>query len=144
MKRGSLGNLAAVVESSPPSSAISGIPTEWRPSSPLAVGVVVGGRYRGLEIPGRGGMASVARAQNVDFEEDVALKLVHPELLVDRSLVLRFVKEAKSMRSEVRSWSWNSSMASAAGKCSIARGSSRSHGRPKLASKSALDSRPFT
>ena len=58
-------------------------------------GVVIGGRYRVDALIGRGGFASVYRATHLAVQQDVALKLLHPELRTDASQSERFVREAR-------------------------------------------------
>ncbi|MBW2525230.1 MAG: protein kinase, partial [Deltaproteobacteria bacterium] len=56
------------------------------------------GRYRILTPLGSGGMAMVllARAEGIGgFERDVAIKVLHPHLMEDESLVAQFLKEAR-------------------------------------------------
>jgi len=56
------------------------------------------GRYRILTPLGSGGMAMVllARAEGIGgFERDVAIKVLHPHLMDDESLVDQFLKEAR-------------------------------------------------
>jgi hypothetical protein len=61
----------------------------------LAVGEVVGGRYRIEGELGRGGMAVVYRATHTGTGKPCALKLVHPQLVTRRELVDLFVREAQ-------------------------------------------------
>ncbi|MEP7121248.1 MAG: serine/threonine-protein kinase [Byssovorax sp.] len=61
----------------------------------LAVGEVVGGRYRVEGELGRGGMAVVYRATHTGTGKPCALKLVHPQLVTRRELVDLFVREAQ-------------------------------------------------
>ena len=61
----------------------------------LAVGEVVGGRYRVEAELGRGGMAVVYRATHTGTGKPCALKVVHPHLVTRRELVDLFVREAQ-------------------------------------------------
>jgi TPR repeat protein/serine/threonine protein kinase len=61
----------------------------------LAVGEVVGGRYRVEGELGRGGMAVVYRATHTGTGKPCALKVVHPHLVTRRELVELFVREAQ-------------------------------------------------
>jgi serine/threonine-protein kinase len=57
--------------------------------------VVVGNRYKLLEVRGGGGMAKVYRATDQTLERDVAVKLINPELRDDPEFDARFQREAK-------------------------------------------------
>ncbi len=61
----------------------------------LAVGEVVGGRYRIEGELGRGGMAVVYRATHTGTGKPCALKVVHPQLVTRRELVDLFIREAQ-------------------------------------------------
>jgi len=56
-------------------------------------GMVVRGRYRILSQIGRGGMATVYKAEHVHFRELRALKVINPELAQDAKFVRRFTQE---------------------------------------------------
>ena len=60
----------------------------------LEPGVVIAARYRVLGRIGSGGMGTVYRAEHVHMRKTVALKLLHPELLVVDEVVARFEREA--------------------------------------------------
>jgi serine/threonine protein kinase len=77
----------------------AGVPTpahERRPASKeLQLPVVVGKRYRLLEVRGGGGMAKVYRALDLTLERDVAVKLINPQLRSDPEFDVRFQREAR-------------------------------------------------
>jgi eukaryotic-like serine/threonine-protein kinase len=53
-------------------------------------------RYRILEVLGTGGMGADYRAQHTMIGRAVALKLLHPDLARDPSVVDRFFREARA------------------------------------------------
>lgn len=55
------------------------------------------GRYRVLEIIGRGGMGEVYRVEHVRIPKVAAMKLLHPELAREAEVVARFQREAKAV-----------------------------------------------
>src|SRR6202167_164120 len=57
---------------------------------------VVSGRYELSHLVARGGMAEVYRARDQLLDRPVALKVLFPELSVDRSFVERFRREAQA------------------------------------------------
>jgi serine/threonine-protein kinase len=59
-------------------------------------GEIFGGRYRVVEELGRGGMAVVMRARDLELDEDVALKILQPRAFSDAT------EGATSLRREVR------------------------------------------
>jgi hypothetical protein len=79
--------------------AVSTVPTPTvpgRPSVPeLDLPVVVGGRYRLVELRGGGGMAKVYRAVDLTLDRTVAVKLINPELRNDAEFDARFQREAR-------------------------------------------------
>ncbi|MBK7395826.1 MAG: serine/threonine protein kinase [Myxococcales bacterium] len=64
--------------------------------SEVAVGAVLGGRYRIVRLIGRGGMGSVYEAVQIDLERPVAVKVLNPELARDAEGIRRFQREAKA------------------------------------------------
>lgn len=65
------------------------------PDDPLA-GRVLSGRYRLLEVIGRGGMGAVYRAHHILLDKPVAVKVLRQELASDTEAVARFHREARS------------------------------------------------
>ncbi|MHB8877647.1 MAG: protein kinase domain-containing protein, partial [Myxococcaceae bacterium] len=65
------------------------------PPDPV-VGTVLGS-YRVVRHLGRGGMGTVYLAEHVEIQSKVALKLLHPHLARDPSLVRRFFAEARAV-----------------------------------------------
>jgi serine/threonine-protein kinase len=63
----------------------------------LDEGTVFAGRFRVVRALGQGGMGSVYEAVQVTLDRPVALKLLHPALTMDLSLVQRFQREARLM-----------------------------------------------
>ncbi len=78
--------------------ATSTVPTPTTPGRPasadLQLPIVVGGRYRLLELRG-GGMAKVYRAVDLTLDRTVAVKLINPELRNDPEFDARFQREAR-------------------------------------------------
>lgn len=68
------------------------------PLSELARGDVLDGRYEIREFLGRGGMGTVYRVHDRTLNEDVALKVVRPELMSTKEASGRFVAEIKLAR----------------------------------------------
>jgi eukaryotic-like serine/threonine-protein kinase len=64
----------------------------------LARGIVFAGRYEIIEELGAGGMGRVYRAHDTKLNEEVALKLIKPEIAADKKTVERFHNEIKIAR----------------------------------------------
>jgi serine/threonine-protein kinase len=64
--------------------------------SSLAVGDLVGGKYRITRVLGRGGMGIVYEALQLRLDRKVALKMLHRTLLASSSVVERFEREARA------------------------------------------------
>jgi len=79
---------------------ISASPTETiePPKEELTSGSTFAGRYQIIEELGKGGMGKVYRVFDKKLEEEVALKLIKPEIAFDKKKVERFSKELKFAR----------------------------------------------
>jgi len=64
----------------------------------LTRGVVFAGRYEIIEELGTGGMGRVYRAFDKKIDEEVALKLIKPEIAAERKTVERFRNELRTAR----------------------------------------------
>src|SRR5262245_30834553 len=74
----------------------SGTPPGGRPPvRELELPVVVGSRYRLVELRGGGGMAKVYKAVDTTLEREVAVKLINPDLRNEPEFDQRFQREAK-------------------------------------------------
>jgi tetratricopeptide (TPR) repeat protein len=65
------------------------------PSWNLQTGSIFGERYRIIEQLGRGGMGRVYRALDTKTQEEVAIKLIRPDIAEDKRTLERFVNEIK-------------------------------------------------
>jgi hypothetical protein len=65
------------------------------PSQDRDLPLVIGGRYRLLELRGGGGMAKVYRALDVTLEREVAVKLINADLRHESEFDTRFQREAR-------------------------------------------------
>jgi tetratricopeptide (TPR) repeat protein/predicted Ser/Thr protein kinase len=61
----------------------------------LQTGTIFGGRYQIIEQLGRGGMGRVYRALDTKTREEVAIKLIRPDIAEDKRTLERFVNEIK-------------------------------------------------
>jgi len=69
-----------------------------QPVRELAAGTTFAGRYQIIEELGKGGMGRVYKALDTKVKEKVALKLIRPEIAVDRETLDRFGNELKFAR----------------------------------------------
>jgi len=63
---------------------------------PLPVGTILDGKFRVTKEIGRGGMAAVYEAENVDIGKRVAVKVLAAELVSSRTVTERFLREARA------------------------------------------------
>jgi tetratricopeptide (TPR) repeat protein/predicted Ser/Thr protein kinase len=68
------------------------------PKEDLRTGAVFAGRYQIIEVLGKGGMGEVYRALDTKLNEEVALKLIKPEIASDRKILERFSQELRIAR----------------------------------------------
>src|SRR5450432_681623 len=64
--------------------------------SQVPVGTVLEGKFRITKEIGRGGMAAVYEAENVDIGKRVAVKILAAELITSRVVRERFIREARA------------------------------------------------
>jgi len=68
------------------------------PKEELTTGTTFAGRYQIIEELGKGGMGKVYKANDTEIKEKVALKLIKPEIAVDKKTIERFQNELKFAR----------------------------------------------
>jgi serine/threonine-protein kinase len=68
------------------------------PKEELRTGSIFAGRYQIIEELGKGGMGKVYRALDTKLGEEVALKLIKPEIASDRKTLERFSQELRIAR----------------------------------------------
>jgi serine/threonine protein kinase/Flp pilus assembly protein TadD len=68
------------------------------PVRELTTGSTFAGRYQVIEELGHGGMGRVYKVQDTDIKEKVALKLLRPEITLNKETVERFSNELKLAR----------------------------------------------
>ncbi len=75
-------------------------PTETleTPKEELTTGSIFAGRYQIIEELGKGGMGEVYRVLDKELKEEVALKLIKPEIASDKKTLERFSNELKLAR----------------------------------------------
>jgi serine/threonine protein kinase/Flp pilus assembly protein TadD len=81
-----------------PSEEISPTKTLETPAKGLTTGTTFATRYEVLEELGKGGMGRVYKALDKEINEEVAIKLLKPEIASDESTVERFRNELKFAR----------------------------------------------
>src|SRR5688500_16000344 len=62
-------------------------------SGGLRPGLLLAERYRIVRLLGQGGMGQVYEAEDLEFGEPVALKMLHPQIAADVRLVERLKRE---------------------------------------------------
>src|SRR5512138_1438182 len=77
-----------------------GSPTKTNeiPREELTTGTVFAGRYQIVEELGGGGMGKVYRALDTKVGEEIAVKLIKPEIAADKTAIERFKNELKIAR----------------------------------------------
>jgi tetratricopeptide (TPR) repeat protein/predicted Ser/Thr protein kinase len=68
------------------------------PKEELTRGTRFAGRYEIIEELGRGGMGKVYRVEDKELDQEVALKLIKPEIASDKKIIERFRNELKTAR----------------------------------------------
>ncbi len=68
------------------------------PTEELTRGTTFAGRYEIIEELGKGGMGKVYRVEDKKIKEEVALKLIKPEIAADKKTIERFSNELKMAR----------------------------------------------
>ncbi len=81
-----------------PGAGVSFTRTMETPRSEYGRGTVFAGRFEVIEELGAGGMGRVLRAFDKEVGEEVAVKLLHPEIALDKRTVERFRNEIKLAR----------------------------------------------
>ena len=81
-----------------PSPELSVTKTLETPTEELTTGSTFAGRYQIIEELGKGGMGRVYRVLDKDLKEEVALKLIKPEIASDEKTLERFSNELKLAR----------------------------------------------
>lgn len=84
----------------PPAKDISSIPTGTRetPVDEIIRGGIFAGRYEVIEKLGEGGMGIIYRVEDKKIKEEVALKIIRPEIAAERRTIERFSNELKIAR----------------------------------------------
>ena len=68
------------------------------PAGQLTKGTLFAERYEIIEELGKGGMGSVYRAGDTKTKEEIALKLINPEVAADENTIIRFRNELTTAR----------------------------------------------
>jgi eukaryotic-like serine/threonine-protein kinase len=98
MLRASALDLAAVRETADPSVTQGGRPDRRMTASNQAwLGKLIDGRYRVIEVLGRGGMGVVYKVEHVRMGKIAAMKVLHRDLAEDPEVVHRFEREAAAV-----------------------------------------------
>src|SRR5690349_17373100 len=98
MLRASALDLAAVRETTDPAVTQGGRPDRRITASNQAwLGKLIDGRYRVIEVLGRGGMGVVYKVEHVRMGKIAAMKVLHRDLNEDPEVVHRFEREAAAV-----------------------------------------------
>jgi serine/threonine-protein kinase len=84
-----------LADTAPTAKAITPASGRRGKSRELPLPVVVGNRFRLIELRGGGGMAKVYKAVDQTLEREVAVKLINPELREEPEFDARFQREAR-------------------------------------------------
>ena len=68
------------------------------PKGELTSGMIFAGRYQIIDKLGKGGMGQVYRVLDKKLNEEIALKVIKPEIAIDKNTVERFSNELKIAR----------------------------------------------
>ncbi len=82
----------------PTEKSLSLTKTMMSPQASSEGGKLIAGRYRILSTLGKGGMGEVYRVHDIKLQEDIALKLLRPEIANDPDVIQRFRNELKLAR----------------------------------------------
>jgi serine/threonine protein kinase/tetratricopeptide (TPR) repeat protein len=82
----------------PPSKEVPVTETVEAPKEELTRGTTFAGRYEIIEELGKGGMGKVYRAEDKKIKEEIALKLIKPEIAKDKKTIERFSNELRLAR----------------------------------------------
>jgi serine/threonine protein kinase len=69
---------------------------QYYPVPDPRVGLILDSKYKLIEHLGEGGMGSVFRAQRLHIGDEVAVKLLHPDLVREQQALERFRREARA------------------------------------------------
>jgi serine/threonine protein kinase/tetratricopeptide (TPR) repeat protein len=81
-----------------PSGSIEVTETMEAPKRELTRGATFAGRYEIIEELGKGGMGRVYRVEDTKLNQEIALKLIKPEIAADKKTIERFRNELKTAR----------------------------------------------
>jgi serine/threonine protein kinase/Flp pilus assembly protein TadD len=81
-----------------PSEDIEATETIEAPKEELTRGTMFAGRYEIIEELGKGGMGKVYRVEDTKLNQEIALKLIKPEIAKDKKTIERFRNELKLAR----------------------------------------------
>jgi len=76
----------------------TGTRTLGAPARKMGLGSLFAGRYQIIEELGSGGMGKLYRALDLKLQEEVALKIIKPEIASDKETIERFSNELKLAR----------------------------------------------